>query len=253
MAKKAETEISVLEVHRGWIEVCVLGTSPLIHNAMSAKARQQLLMPPARKNAAEKASSLKHEPINEFKRSMYRARNPKSKTEIVVKATAFKGALMGAALDLPGAFKTQIGRLTYVEGDEVQIYGVPQLMMAVTRSADKNRTPDVRTRAIIPEWACMLSLQFTKPLLKEATMLNLLAAAGITQGIGDWRIGKGNGNYGGFELVGADNEKWNRIVAEGTKQAQLEAIEDPVCYDSETEELLSWHEAEVRQRGFKAA
>ena len=71
-------------------------------------------------------------------------------------------------------------------------------MCSVTRSADINKTPDVRTRAIIPEWCLSATVQFTKPLLKENAIVNLMAAAGLTQGIDDWRQQKGSGNYGAF-------------------------------------------------------
>jgi len=251
-SKKSEgTEISVLEVSRGVIEFCVLGNSPLICNAMSAKAKQQLLLPPTKKNAAEKASTLKHQPMDEFRASMYTARDPACPTRIIAKATAFKGALMSAAIDIPGAAKAQIGRLAYVEGDEIPIFGIPQLLMSVTRSADMNKTPDVRTRAILPKWACRIAIQYTTPLLKEQAIINLLAAAGITQGVGDWRVQKGSGNYGQFSLVSPDDKEFVRIIKEGGKNAQDKAIADPVCYDSETEELLSWFHVETKRRGFK--
>ncbi len=253
MANAKATEISVMEVTRGRIQFMVRGESPLICNAMSAKARQQLLLPPVRKNSAEKASSLKHNPLDEFRASMYYARSPESPTRVVVKATAFKGALMSAALDLPGTSKSQIGRLAYVEGDEVPVYGVPELLMSVTRSADINKTPDVRTRAIIPQWACIISVQFTKPILKEQAIVNLMAAAGITQGIGDWRVQKGSGNYGQFSLTDPDDEAFAEIIRTGGREAQDAAIQNPVCYDSETEELLSWFDQEVDKRGFKIA
>jgi hypothetical protein len=141
--------------------------------------------------------------------------------------------------------------LAYVEGDEIPIYGIPQLLMSVTRSADMNKTPDVRTRAILPKWACRIAIQYTTPLLKEQAIINLLAAAGITQGVGDWRVQKGSGNYGQFSLVSPDDKEFVRIIKEGGKNAQDKAIADPVCYDSETEELLSWFHVETKRRGFK--
>jgi len=239
------TEISVLEVKRGRIQFMVRGESPLICNAMSAKAKQELLFPAKKKSRSEKESSLKHNPLEEFRASMYYARSPESPTRIVVKATAFKGALMSAALD------SQIGRLAYVEGDEVPVYGVPELLMSVTRSADINKTPDVRTRAIIPQWACIISVQFTKPILKEQAIVNLMAAAGITQGIGDWRVQKGSGNYGQFALTEPSDKAFAEIIRTGGIEAQDAAIANPICYDSETEKLVAWFEDQVRIRGYK--
>ncbi len=166
-------------------------------------------------------------------------------------ASAFKAALKSAALDLPGASKSQIGRLTYVEGDLVSIYGVPKLLMSVVRSADMNRTPDIRTRAILTEWACRVSITFVMPLLREQAVVNLLAAAGITQGIGDWRPQKGSGSYGQFALVGIGDADFDRIVATGGRDAQMAAMAEPECYDDETEKLLSWFDVESKRRGFK--
>jgi hypothetical protein len=250
--KTTET-VDIIEVNQGIVEYCVLGQSPLICNAMSAKVQQQLLLPPPKKNAAEKASSLKHDPFEEFRSSVYYARSDQAPTLITMKATSFKNAIKGAALDIPGATKSQIGRLTYVVGDEVAIYGIPQIMLSVTRSADINKTPDVRSRAIIPYWACRLSVNFITPILKHTTVTNLLAAAGIMQGIGDWRVQKGSGNYGQFRLVDADDPTFLDIITNGGRAAQKAAMENPESYDSETDQLLHWYESEVKRRGFKAA
>ena len=66
-----------------------------------------------------------------------------------------------AAIDVPGnAAKTQIGRLTTVEGAYVPVYGIPKLMMSTVRSKDMNRTPDIRTRAIQEQWACVIKISY---------------------------------------------------------------------------------------------
>lgn len=248
-AKKETAE--VIEVNQERLEFCILGHTPLICNAMSAKIAGQLLLPPQKKNAAEKAGSPKHDPLAEYRRSVYTARDPDAPARIVMKATAFKKAMAGAALDLPGSTKTQIGRLVYVEGDEVPIFGVPSILLAVTRSADINKTPDVRSRAILPFWACRLSVSYLAPIIKQPAIVNLLAVAGITNGIGDWRVQKGSGNYGQFRLVSDDDPLFQKILAEGGRDAQDAALENPTSYDGETDELLSWYNAEVKRRGFK--
>lgn len=246
------TDITVIEVQKGLIRFNIKGTTPLILNTMSEKVRNQLLLPPPKKNAADKASSLKHEPLAEFRASAYTIADESAPTYLGFMASAFKAALKGAALDLPGASKSQIGRLTYVEGEYLSLYGVPKLLMSVVRSADMNRTPDIRTRAILPEWACTVSISFVKPLLREQAVINLLAAAGITQGIGDWRPQKGSGGYGQFVLVSDDDANFGRIVHTGGRDAQKAAMVEPECYDDETAKLLSWFDVESKRRGFKA-
>ena len=245
------TDITVMEVRKGRLDFQIRGTTPLILNTMSEKVRNQLLLPPPKKNAADKASTLKHDPLTEFRASAYTISDNDAPTYIGFMASAFKAALKSAALDLPGASKSQIGRLTYVEGDLVSIYGVPKLLMSVVRSADMNRTPDIRTRAILSEWACSVSITFVMPLLREQAVVNLLAAAGITQGIGDWRPQKGSGSYGQFALVGIGDADFDRIVATGGRDAQMAAMAEPECYDDETEKLLAWFDVESKRRGFK--
>lgn len=254
MATKAQasnSEITILEVTKTQMEFCILGTTPLICNRMSKKAEHELLLPKGKKNAAEKASSLKHDPLQEFRDSPYcLADGP---TLIGLLPTAFKKSMMTAALDMPGAKKAQIGRLIYVHGQMLPIYGIPKLFMSVTRSADINRTPDIRTRALLPEWACKLVVEFPVPLLKEQSIANLLAAAGFMSGVGDWRQEKGSGNYGSFKLVSADDPDFVRVVQQGDRAAQIAALENPEAHDPETEDLLSWYDVEVKRRGFKVA
>lgn len=250
MKKQTTETIDILDVKKGRAQFYILGDSPLICNAMSAKAQHELLLPRGRKTAADKASTLKHNPEQEFRDSVYYSRDDDSPTLIVVKATSFKKATMGAALDLPGTNKTQIGRLLYVVGDEVPIYGIPEIMLSVTRSADIKKTPDVRSRAIFPAWCTKITVEFAEPILKAPIITKLMAAAGITQGVGDWRVEKGSGNYGRFSVVSEDHPQIKMLMDSGTRQAQREALDHPAPYDSETDQLLSWYETEIERRGF---
>jgi len=251
-AKKAapSAEITIMEVVRGRMDFCILGTSPLIMHRMSEKAWHELLAPKGRKNEAEKAANLKHDPIREFRDSPYLVSDSNAPALLALLATAFKGAMGTAALDMPGANKTQIGRLVYVSGDLLPVFGIPKVFMAITRSADMNKTPDVRTRAIVPEWACRLSIEFTKPILREQSIANLLSAAGFQSGVGDWRQGKGSGSYGSFKLVSADDPDFVRICKTQGRAAQQDALDHPIAYNDETSEMLAWFDSEVKQRGF---
>lgn len=250
MPKQSEEHIDVMAVEQDEIHFMIVGTSPLILNRMSEKARRIILLP-EKKTAVERQSTLKHNPMEEFQASPYTMRDPEAPTFLALLATAFKGAIGTAALDIPGAKKAQIGRLVYVNGDYISIYGEPQLLMSVVRSADINRTPDIRTRVIVPRWACEVHVTYVKPILREQPIINLLAGAGLSVGVGDWRPEKGKGSYGQFKLVSADDPDFLEISQTWGRAAQIAAMEHPVCYDQETEELLSWWGTEVERRGFK--
>lgn len=249
-AQKGESALVVERVADESTRFHIVGTTPIVLNRMSEKVMRELLMPKGKKTAVEKASSLKHDPIQEFLDSPYIDENESGPTYIQHLASSFKNAISGAALDLPGANKTQIGRLTWVKGERISIYGIPQIFCSVTRSADMNRTPDVRTRAIIPEWAAVIDVSYVTPILRQQTVLNLLASAGITQGIGDWRPQKGKGTYGQFEIVNDDDSRYEHLVKHAGRKQQKAAMASPVPYDRETRELLAWFAEEKVKRGF---
>ena len=252
MVKKTNDErgeVVINTLDHGVLTLCVVGTSPLIYNAMSEKTRHELLLPKGKKNAVEKAANLKHIPIEEYRNSVYMHIGENHPTRLFFPAGGFKRAMANAALDMPGLKKSQIGRWIWVEGNNVDIYGIPQLFMTPVRSADMNRTPDIRTRAILPTWACQLRINYVRPHLKEKPLINLLAAAGLLSGIGDWRQEKGSGSYGQFQVVGPDDKRFLAIVKAGGRVAQDRGLKDPAMYDHETEKLIAWYDAEVVKLG----
>lgn len=246
-SKSAVIEIPQTEI--GQIETGILGLTPYLHNRMSEKARRTLLYPSPRKNTAERAASLKHDPVEEFRASPYTLiDDDDAPTFLAVMASAFKGAMMTAALDLPGVSKAQIGRLVWVEGHYVPIYGDAKLHMSVTRSADIGKTPDIRTRAITPEWAAQIVISYVKPLINERTIVNLLTTGGRSSGVGDWRPEKGKGTFGQFRLVNVDDPALVKVMKNGREQ-QIAALETAATFDAESAELLTWFETERKERG----
>lgn len=245
----AAVDVEVMEVSRGEIEFCVKGASPIILNKLSEKVKRELLLPKGRKTATEKAGSLKHNPYAEFRSSAHWVA-PGSDTLLAIQTTAFKGAMMTAALDMEGLTKASVGRHVYVTGDYVGIYGVPKLLMSAVRSADMNKTPDIRTRVIVPEWAAKVRVRFVKPLMRDKIVANLMAAAGIISGVGDFRPEKGKGAYGQFELVSADDAEHKRITKEGKRGVQVSAMNSPEMYDEDTADLMAWWVDEAKNRGW---
>lgn len=253
MAAPAQSSIVVDEIKTEVIELAIVGTTPVILNRLPEKARHELLLPAGRKTAADRASSLKHDPIQEFRSSPYVLKDDDNPTYLAGLASWFKGAVMTAALRVPGAKKTEIGQLLWVQGERLPIYGVPEVLSAITRDASINRTPDVRTRAIVPEWATVIRVELVTPLLNVRSVVNLFAAAGKVAGVGDWRPEKGKGTYGQFAIVDPEDETFRRIIAEGGRDAQIAAMDNPTAYDEETSELLQWFDVEVERRGKKRA
>jgi hypothetical protein len=166
-------------------------------------------------------------------------------TRLMFPAGAFKSAIKDAAKDLPGVSKAEVGRLLWIEDRDIDIYGVPQMYMATVRQAGMNRTPDIRTRSILPEWACKFAVSYVEPVLTAEAVSHLIAAGGLLIGIGDGRQGKGYFNYGQFEVVEADDPRWQAIAKAGGRDKQDAAIRVPQPFDAETTTLFSLYNERV--------
>jgi hypothetical protein len=250
IAKKKTVELDVPVIERGRLTVCVIGRQPLIINRMSQKAWHELLLP-QKKTAATRAANLKHNPLQEFRDSAYTLPDG-SPTLLGMPATAFKAAMRSAALRIEGATKQEVGEMLYVEGDAhgfVPIWGQPQVFSTITRNSDPGHTPDVRTRCLVWPWATRLQIIFTRPYLNEKSVLNLLAMAGMTQGVGDGRANKGWANYGEFAPGGDDVVE--ELIAQWARTQQVDTMANPIAFDSETSGLLEWFDTELDRRGVK--
>ena len=239
-----------MEITRGEICCCVKGASPLIFNTYRDKAMHELLMPGGGKTKSEKASTLKHNPYAEFRGSAHFLA-PQSETLLALPSTAFKSAMMTAARDMDGLTGAGVGRNIYVQGSYIPIYGIPKLRMDMVRSAGMNKTPDVRTRCTVPEWACRLTVRFAKPVMRERIVANIVAAAGIISGVGDFRNEKGKGSFGEYELVSESDKDFKRIVKAGGRAAQVSAMNSPEFYDERTADLMTWWVDEAKRRGWE--
>jgi hypothetical protein len=225
----------------------LLGTSPLIMNRFAQKAIHELLFPETnKKNKAARAESLKHDPLAEYRDSMYRNRSDAEPTLLHFPQGAFRKAMAWAALDLPGASKSEILRLVSIDSLQINMYGVPMLGMDMVRSSNAARTPDVRTRAYLPQWCCEVAVSYSKSNIGPVQVLNLLQAAGHIVGLGDYRPQKG-GAYGRFITVEKRDPRYLLVQKQARAQQQA-AWQTPDFFDDDTAELYAWFIAEVERR-----
>jgi len=248
MAKKeVEQEIVVPALRRGIVRLRIIGQTPMFQNRMAAKAKQQLLVGGRKKTAADKAQ-IKHHPIAEFRDSLERIGD--GPTALGLRVVAMKAAMCTAALETAGITKTSAQRLLFMPGDLTALYGVPQLRMDVVRSADINRTPDVRTRAFLPKWGAEIEIHHVLPQLPVSSVVTLACNAGVLVGLGDFRQEKGKGAFGSFRVITADtqDDEWDELVAEHGREAQLSAIDSPEYADEDTAELMEFFFGEEKRR-----
>ena len=237
--KKNETsEIVVAAIEMKPIVVNIIGTSPLYCHRMGAKAKQTLLLGGKKKTAAEKLE-LKHHPLDEFQDSMEVDRNFHPNTAVHFPAMAIKSAMAESALVTSGIKATDVRRLVYIPSTSIRmpIFGYPLLKTDIVRSADINKTPDVRTRAYFPEWAATIEIHFARPQLSETSIMTLLENAGIAIGIGDFRQGKGKGSFGSFSVV--DQKIPKKLL---DKEKQISHIDTPRAADDDARKVMQDYE-----------
>lgn len=248
MAPKTETaEIKVTPLRRASARLRIIGTTPMFQNRMANKVKQGLLVGTKKKTKAERVE-IKHNPVQEYRDSMEIMKG--GPTALGLRVTAVKAAMCTAALETAGLTKTSAQRLLFMPGDFVPLYGVPQLRMDVVRSADINRTPDVRSRCFLPQWGAELEIQYIVPQLSVASVVSLLVNAGVLIGVGDFRQEKGKGAFGSFRVITADeqDDEWDDLVANHARMPQLSAIEHPEFADQDTADLMEFFEQEVSRR-----
>lgn len=246
--KKTEvTELMIPPLKRGSAKLRIIGTTPMFQNRMAAKAKQQLLVGGQRKGRADR-STIKHDPMQEFiDAAEILTSGP---TALGIKVTAVKGSMAEAAIRTPGIAKTEAQQLLFMPGDFFPLYGVPQLRMDVTRSADIAKTPDIRTRPYLRQWGAEIEVQFVTPQLSLVSVVSLLCNAGLLIGIGDFRQGKGKGSFGLFRVISEDEDdpEWADLVANQGRGAQELALSDPEFADKDTADLMAFFASEVKRR-----
>ena len=121
------------------------------------------------------------------------------------------------------------------------------MFLAPVRNSGISQTPDIRTRAILPEWCADLTVEYYDSLISEQAVINLLANAGDVMGCGDWRPQKSGGAFGRFRIVeDSSEEAYARIQSTGGYQAQYDALhaEMPSAYDDFSDRMIvKWMEA----------
>lgn len=245
--KKSETEITITPIKRASVKLRIIGITPLFQNRMANKAKQTLLVGGGKKTAAEK-KQLKHNPLQEFRDSAEII--PDGPTALGLRVVAVKAAMATAALETAGLTKTSAQRLIFMPGDFASLYGTPQLRMDVVRSANINKTPDIRSRAYIPHWGAEIEVQYITPQLSAHSVVSLLCNAGILVGVGDFRQEKGKGAFGSFRVLaeGEQDDEWDDLVANHGRAAQEAALDNPEYADKDTIDLMEFFEEEKARR-----
>lgn len=186
------------------IHIPIVGKTPLIVHRFGEKARRMMLESMQKtKGKAVKAEREPKNPEAEFNASRYVMTDGRDG----LPAAAFKQAAVRAAKMVDGLTMADAKQLFFVcptgvcpTGEQcVGIVGEPVMREDFVRV--KNGGTDLRYRAEYPDWSATLEIEFDPALVSADTVANLIARAGMTVGVGEWRPEKGGIN--GTFAVGA--------------------------------------------------
>jgi hypothetical protein len=195
-----EPTFSLPRLQRVVFEVPIQGTSPLIVNRWSEKAKAMMLAAQQTKARPKKEPK---DPVANFEASRYRFEDGRDGFP----ATAFKAAIVHASRLFDGVTQVLVKQTVLVIGD-----GPDQLVPIeygdITMREDTPRNAsgvaDLRYRAQYWPWSTTLRVRTIEGQFDNESILALVDAAGIG-GVGEWRPTSpksATGTYGTFEVAG---------------------------------------------------
>lgn len=184
--KAAAADVPTIEVFQPdsrMIDIPIVGTSPLIMHAWSEKARRMILDKQMGKTPPKKEPKNPEEDFNG-------ARYISSEGWDGIPAAAFKAAMVGACRQVANLNMTLAKRLFFVEAGDpvsglVRIYGEPEPREDMVRL--ETGVADIRFRPQYWPWRAVVRVRYLSNMISASSVVNLLALAGESEGVGEWR------------------------------------------------------------------
>jgi hypothetical protein len=212
--------VEIPKLRQKTIHVDIIGKSPLIVHAWSAKAVRMML---DKQTGKATAGREKKNPVADFKGSLYYLPN---KQGFGLPAPSFKAAIVSAANDVDMKM-TEVKRGLHVNSYLVKIESPAlakenfteydnefekeikfehehgcQMRMDMVRL--ESGVADIRFRGCFPIWKATLEIEYNEAVLSAEQVVNLISAAGYGCGVGEWRPSSPNvrsGEFGRFSVV----------------------------------------------------
>jgi len=195
MAKVTEQVIELKKIDIRKIDVVLVGDSPLIVHAWSAKAKKEMLDKQMKK--AKTAKSAKN-PEQDYEEAFYRLENGKPGFPTI----AFKAAAVSAGGRFSDGLKmTELRGAFHIEGELVEIHGKPTMREDMVRVG--MGAADIRYRPEFKLWKVVLPIRYNADAVSIEQIVNLFNLAGFGVGVGEWRPER-DGLFGMFHVAVGD-------------------------------------------------
>ena len=204
MFKRVENKvITIPQITVSEISFTLIGMSPLIIHAWSAKARKAMLD----KQTGAPINKKEHkDPFQDFVDCLYwiTKRPAKVTPEIIKKATfglparMIKQALVNACRFVENFPMTKAKGCLYVQGELLPIKGSVPISREDMVRLD-NGSMDIRFRPEFYPWEVNCTVTAPTNVVTAESVINLMSVAGQYSGLGEWRPERG-GSYGRFKV-----------------------------------------------------
>lgn len=202
---KANQAVTITAPDMRVIELSIEGSSPLVINKFSAKAKEMMM---ATQMAGSTAKSKKNREAKDFEDLFHGARHISQEGWDGIHAASFRNAAISACR-AAGFVMTKAKLAIFVEPDGfdaddltplVRITkGEPQMVVSPCRNA--SGVIDLRPRPTYMPWAANLRIRYDAGILSAEDVANLIHRVGLQVGIGEGRpdskqsAGIGNGLF----------------------------------------------------------
>jgi hypothetical protein len=202
-AAKTSTAIELAPTNIQSVAVPIIGDTPLICHAWSAKAKKQMLDKHLKRAASGRAAK---DPWQDFCESLYWLDGmPEKPTEGEVisgrfgmPSIAFKSAAITAVTTIGSLTKVMARQVFHLDDEFVEILGPPPSQRFDICTV--GMTKDTRFRGEFHPWGAILKVKFNANVLSAEQVVGLFEAGGFGVGVGEWRPEK-DGTYGRFHVA----------------------------------------------------
>ena len=172
----------------------LVGDTPLICHAWSAKAKKEMLDKQMGKARGKKEPK---DPQRDYEEAFYRLPDGTPGFPTI----AFKAAAVGASRQVEGLTMVFLRGAFHTVGELAAIEGEPRMREDMVRLGGPSNPADLRYRPEFPEWAATLSIRLNAAALTIEQLVHLFNQAGFSVGVGEWRPER-DGMYGMFHVQG---------------------------------------------------
>lgn len=190
-------QVQIQRIGTETIRVPILGTTPLIINRFSEKAKRAMLDA----MQGKKSPKQNKDPKAEYEAAFYRIDGGQFGFPVI----GFKAATVGGArfygkdvtmtaLKQSMFFRGEMG----VDGQQLAVINGEPVMREDVVRVGRGGT-DLRYRPQFTQWQTELTVIYVKAMLTQDSVLSLIDAGGFGVGVGEWRPEKG-GDFGTYEV-----------------------------------------------------